>query len=334
MAGRCHSGHTAGVAHDACLAGVVDEQGERTVEVNQARAFLAVAEELHFGRAAARLNMAQPPLSRLIRQLERELDAQLFERSTRHVALTGVGQALRDPAGRLVEASETARQSVRDAVTGEIGRVRLGFAGASINNKVGELARMVRRTKPGIVVELHSSQFSHLGMQRVLDDSLDLVIGRWDYLPAEVDSVVVAMEEVMAVLPTGHPLASRQRVSMAELKDDPWIVLPGGVGAALQNRLNSLAMGAGFVPRTIQTAPDSWTQIVLVGAGMGCALSLDSVRDNVGSDGVVFLPLQEAEHPLEVRMIWRRADRAPALQAVIETVRTVFGDAGQPPGSA
>ena len=295
------------------------------MEVQQARAFLAVADELHFGRAATRLNMAQPPLSRLIRQLERELGTQLFERSTRHVALTGIGQALREPAHRLVEASEAARQSVRDAMTGETGRVRLGFAGASINRKVGELARTVRRTKPGIVVELHSSQFSHLGMQRVLDNTLDLVIGRWDYLPAEVDSAVVALEEVMAVLPAGHPLASRHSVSMAELKEDPWIVLPGGVGAALQNRLNALAMGAGFVPRAIQTAPDSWTQIVLVGAGMGCALSLDSVRDNVGSEGVVFVPVREADRPLEVRMIWRRADRGPALKAVIEAVETVFG---------
>ncbi|MGQ7787506.1 LysR family transcriptional regulator [Nesterenkonia sp. PF2B19] len=296
------------------------------MEVHQAQAFLTVAEELHFGRAASRLRMAQPPLSRLIKQLERSLGADLFERSTRHVALTAAGRALLEPARRLVEASEEAEQAVRNALTGETGRVRVGFAGASINRKVGELARQVRAARPGLMLELYSSQFSHLGLERVLDGSLDLVIGRWDFLPAEVDSAVIALEEVMVVLPAAHPLASRATVDMRDLAEEPWITLPGGVGAALQNRLNSLAMAAGFVPRVVQTAPDSWTQVVLVGAQMGCGLSLDSVRDNVSSDGVVFSSITSEDRPLEVRMIWRRADDNPALHAVIDIAQTMFPD--------
>lgn len=299
------------------------------MEVNQARAFLAVAEELHFGRAAARLKMAQPPLSRLIRQLERGIGAELFERSTRKVSLTPAGQALLEPATKLVQVSEEARRSVQNAVTGETGRVRLGFAGASINRKVGELARRVRGTRPGLMMELYSSQFSHLGLERVLDESLDLVIGRWDFLPAEIDSAVIALEEVMVALPSTHRLAGEARLSMKDLAGEAWITLPGGVGAALQNRLNSLAMSAGFVPRVIQTAPDSWTLVVLVGAEMGCALSLDSVRDNIASDGVVFVPIIEASTPLEVRMIWRRADTNPALHAVVAMAEKMFPDPHQ-----
>ncbi|GAA1175541.1 LysR substrate-binding domain-containing protein [Nesterenkonia xinjiangensis] len=296
------------------------------MEVHQARAFLTVAEELHFGRAASRLKMAQPPLSRLIKQLERSLGTELFERSTRHVALSSAGRALLEPARRLVEASEEAEQAVRNALTGETGRVRVGFAGASINRKVGELARQVRAARPGLMLELYSSQFSHLGLERVLDGSLDLVIGRWDFLPAEVDSAVIALEEVMVVLPASHPLASQSAVDMKDLSDEPWITLPGGVGAALQNRLNSLAMAAGFVPRVVQTAPDSWTQVVLVGAQMGCGISLDSVRDNVSSDGVAFSSITSEDRPLEVRMIWRHADDNPALRAVIEIAEAMFPD--------
>lgn len=294
------------------------------MDVFQARGFLAVAEELHFGRAAAKQQMAQPPLSRLIRQLERQIGAKLFDRSTRHVAITAAGKALIGPAQELVRVSEQAHQSVREALEGETGHVRLGFAGASINRKVGELTRLVRSVRPGLMVELSSSQFSHLGLERVLEGSLDLVIGRWDFLPAEIDSSVIAREQVMVVLPTNHPLTAHSAVSMAQLKNDPWIVLPGGAGSALPGRLTSLAMAAGFVPKVEQTAPDSWTQLILVGAQMGCALSLDSVRDNISVDGVVFRPLVEADSPLEVRMIWRRTDASPALRMVLQAAKEVF----------
>lgn len=297
------------------------------MEVHQARAFLAVAEELHFGRAATKLRVAQPPLSRLIKQLEKSMGAELFERSTRHVALTPAGKALIEPATRLVATSEEARQAVRHALSGETGRVRLGFAGASINHKVGELARQVKAKRPGLMLELHSSQFSHLGLERVLDDSLDLVIGRWDFIPAELNSCILAHEEVMVVLPSNHRLAQQPRVSMASLSEESWITLPGGAVSALSNRLNSLAMSAGFVPRVVQTAPDSWTLVVLVGAEIGCAVSLDSVRDNVSSDGVVFLPLAEEQRPLEVRLVWRASDQNPALRSVVQIARTMFAEA-------
>ncbi len=254
------------------------------------------------------------------------MGATLFERSTRHVALTPAGEALLETAETLVAVSENARQSVRNAMNGETGRVRLGFAGASINRQVGQIARSIRAVRPGISLELHSSQFSHLGLQRVLDESLDLVIGRWDYLPPAIESSVIAMEEPLLAVPDNHPLAGRERLSMGELAEESWITLPGGAGAALQNRLNSLAMTAGYVPRVVQTAPDSWTLVVLVGAGMGCSLTLDSVRDNIASEGVTFIPLAEGNQPMEVRMIWRATDDSPALRAVVDLAGRIFTD--------
>lgn len=294
------------------------------MEVHKAQAFLAVAEELHFGRAAKRLHMAQPPLSRLIRQLETELGATLFERSTRHVTLTPQGEALQEPARELVMLAQRMKDVVRKSQAGETGRVRLGFAGASVNQAVGELARQVRRGRPGISLELYSSQFSYLGLEKVLDDSLDLVIGRWDFLPAEITSRLVALEELLIALPENHPLADRETVDVADLAGEAWIVLPGGVGATLPNRLNTLAMNAGFVPRIVQVAPDSWTLVVLVGAGMGISLILSSVRDNVPSRGVVYRPLTQVQKPVEVRLIWRRGDASPALRSVVEISETVF----------
>ena len=303
------------------------------MEVHEAKAFLAVARELHFGRAAASLRIAQPPLSRLIKSIETSLGTALFERSTRQVALTPAGEALVEPAKALVAASEQARGAVAKSVTGETGRVRLGFAGASINRTVGALARTVRTHRPGIHLELHGSQFSHLAMQKVLDGSLDTVIGRWDFVPAELRSSVLGYEEVMAVLPADHPLAGEASVSMAQLAEESWVVLPSGPGAALQNRLTSLAMAAGYMPRIAQVAPDSWTLLVLVAAQIGCALSLDTVRDNVSSEGVVFLPLTEEQPPLEVQILWRGGDPNPARRAVVAMAQNLYGGPRRAGGS-
>lgn len=294
------------------------------MEVHQAEAFIVLAEELHFGRAAARLRMAQPPLSRLIKQLERELGSPLFERTTRSVTLTTAGEALIHPAQDLLRASANAHQVVLNAVTGETGHVDIGFAGASTQSFVGALAREVRKNHHGVNLDFHSSQFAHTGLQRVLDGSLDLAIGRWDYVPAEIDSHLLAVEEAMVVVPAGHRLANRSTVRMKELAQDPWVTLPSGLGAALQNRLNSLAMASGFTPRVVQTAPDSWTLLVLVAAGMGCALTLDSVRDNAPTEGVSFLKVQGGNTALELRLIWRKTNKNPALPRILQSAHRLY----------
>ena len=294
------------------------------MDVHHARAFLAVAEELHFGRAAARLRMAQPALSRLIKVLEKDLGAPVFERSTRHVSLTPAGAALVEVARELVAVSERARDTVRGAVTGETGVVRLGFAGASINRSVARLAREVRARCPGVRLELHSSQFSPQGLERVISGDLDLSVGRWDFLPADVRSYLVGRERLIVAMPRTHRLASASSVAMADLTEEEWITLPGGSMSALSNRLQSLARTAGFVPRVREHAPDSWTQTLLVDAGVGIALTLDSVRDNIGADGVAWLPLDPPGPPLEVRLIWREHDDNRAVERVTRIAAALF----------
>ena len=296
------------------------------MDVHHAEAFLAVAKELHFGRASTNLRMAQPALSRLVKQLEHMVGAQLFERSTRHVSLTPAGQALLEPATELVGISRRAQQVVRSAVTGETGEVRIGFAGASTNTTVGALARELRKVHPGLRQQFHSSQFSHVGLERILDKTLDLAIGRWDFIPPEVDSYVMAIEQVLIALPVSHPLSGRSALRMSDLAQEQWITLPGGFSAALQNRLNTLSMAAGFAPRVTQVAPDTLTQLVLVSTEMGCALTVDSVRANITIPGVVYVPLKDANVELEARLIWRREDTNAALKNVIKLAKEVFPD--------
>ena len=130
------------------------------MELQQVRAFLAVAEELHFGRAAERLGIAQPPLSRAIRQFEQELGADLFHRTTRHVSLAPAGEALLGPARELLEAAETAQRSVTMASAGDVGRVRLGLGTLSSHRVASRLVAESHRRKPGITVELEIGRAS------------------------------------------------------------------------------------------------------------------------------------------------------------------------------
>jgi len=292
------------------------------MDVRNAQAFIAVAEELHFGRAASRLHIAQPPLSRLIRQLESDLGVALFERNTRKVELTRQGEALLDPARELVMLSQRMREIVRQADLGEAGRVNLGFGEAAANPIVGELARQVRHEYPGISLDLVNSQFWHVGLEKLLDGRLDLLIGRWDQLPAEVDSFVITSEEELICLPDNHPLAVASAVSPSQLANEPWVVLQGG-NSHLPNRINQLARAGGFVPRVVQMAPDSSTLMLLVGAGIGISMSMASIRDNLPTRGVVFKPIAPVNEPIRGRMIWRREDENSALHRVIEIARNL-----------
>ncbi|MCQ9353291.1 LysR substrate-binding domain-containing protein [Corynebacterium sp. 153RC1] len=298
------------------------------LEVEQARAFLVLSEELHFGRAADRLNIAQPPLSRIIKQLERQLKVQLFERSTRHVELTAAGKALVEPARKLVEVSDAAVRTVRDAATGNLGTVKLGFAGASVHQSVGQLAREVQSKHPGIDLELYSSQLSPLGLQKVQKGEIDAVIGRWDFLPAEISSMTISREELVLAVPLHHPLAraGATKVKMNQLAEENWIVLPGGSTSALLNRFNLLARRGGFIPKVRTTSPDSWTLLVLVGAGMGVAMTLDSVRRNVQEKNVHYLEIDDPERFLDLQLIWHSENTNPALGKLVSTVEALHAE--------
>lgn len=295
------------------------------MDVADAEAFLILAEELHFGRAARRLQMGQPPLSRQIQRLERSLGTKLFKRTSRQVELTVAGQTLIEPARDLIAASERAVESVKSTITGQIGTVTLGFAGASSNSEVATLARQLAFKSPRLRFEVHSSQFADDSLKKVLDKSLDFAIGLWEFLPSELDSLHLGDDDVLIAVHKSHPLAKHEHVKMSQLAHDPWINLPGGYNSALQNRFRNLSLNAGFVPRRNQTVPDSWTVMLLVGVGMGTSLTLSSVASAVPAEDVKFLKIDDSSNtPLPLRLVWRRDSLNPVLQTVIDTAEDLF----------
>lgn len=295
------------------------------MEVSQLRAFLAVAEELHFGRAAERLHIAQPPLSRTIKQLESELGTRLLDRSTRSVRLTSSGQALLAPAAEVLEALRRAEEAVRSAENGEVGLVRIAFAGVSTHQLVARLARLVRSNRPGIQLELSSQNFAQPAMKKLVQGETDIALGRWDVIPSVVSSRVVMKDSLVVALPDTHPLAGARRLSIARLAGDGFISLRPDEGAVLPDRLRRLAHANGFVADVVQVAPDTQTALALVSAEVGCHLTLASVARNATDPHVVFVPLEDSTADVDLRAAWRRDDTSPALKAVLDEVISLDG---------
>ncbi|TQC47966.1 LysR family transcriptional regulator [Rhodococcus sp. WS4] len=287
------------------------------MEISQITAFLAVAEELHFGRAAQRLHSAQPPLSRTIRQLEKQLGATLFERTTRNVRLTPAGEALLGPAREILDACRLAEIAVAAAGRGQVGRVRIGFAGVSSHLLIGRWAKLVRHTNPGIEFVLDSSAFASEALNKLLDGTLDIGLVRWIFTPPGIASRVILNEDFMVALPADHPLAGRDDVRIEELANEPWVTLPADPGSALRDSLQRAAHDAGFTPRIVQSAPDSMALMALVSAEVGCALTVSSVAENVNNPDVVFLPLAGGPSTLQLRIAWRADDDSAALREVL-----------------
>ncbi len=273
------------------------------------------------------LDIAQPVLSRRIQELEKYLETPLFFRTTRSVSLTAAGFAFVDPAREVLDAVDRAVHLARKAGSGEIGRVSIAFAGASTHVLVGRLSQYVHDELPGITLQLTSAQFAQPALDRVVKREIDIAFGRWEHLPAGVNVRTIAVEDLVVAVPAAHPLAQQKSISITQLRDEPMVALPREFGSVLTKRLRRLASEAGFVPLVIQEAPDSWTLISLVAAGIGCTLTLSTVGENFTPAGVRFLPLREDTTPIYLRMAWLADSTNPALESVLRIADQVLPSA-------
>ncbi|MBB1035603.1 LysR family transcriptional regulator [Dietzia sp. CQ4] len=300
------------------------------MDIAQVRAFLAVAEDLHFRRAAERLHMSQPPLTRTIQALEKELGTTLFDRSTRAVELTPSGAALIGPAREVLEAVWRAEEAARSAARGDIGRVRLAFAGVSSYELVAELARRVRSERPGIELELASQTYAQPALRLLMSGDVDLALGRWDVIPDDLGSRVVESDELVWALPATHQSAEGAELTAAELADLRLISLPEHQGSILVDRVRLLAQGARVVPDFAQVAPDTQTALALVSAEVGAHLTLQSVARRVTDPHIRYLPPPENEvrvlPDVHLRAAWRGRDANPAVETVLDLLFELSGE--------
>jgi DNA-binding transcriptional LysR family regulator len=295
------------------------------VDLRRLRYFIAVAEEGHITRAAERLDMQQPPLSRQIALMERELKVQLFRRLSRGVELTSAGQALFREAKAILAHVDRALETTRRAARGEQGSLCVGIAPtAPFNPLVPEAIRSFREAFPLVSLVLEEG-LSNEVVARFNNDQMDVAFVRARQIPAEGVVVTLLQEEPMvAALPSHHPMARTGRskaVSLKSLANDPFILI-GPPGTGLHDETVAACRAAGFVVRVGQSAPRITSTLGLVAAGVGIAL-VPSTMQSAHMAGVAYRRLQGAAPKAFLGLAWRRGDPSPVLRQFLNLVRTI-----------
>lgn len=285
----------------------------------QLHAFVVLAEELHFGRAAARLGIAQPPLSQQIRRLEEKVGHALFSREPGRVALTPAGRHLLPAALRALTGLADGLAAARAVGSGRTGRLRIGFAASLALTVLPDLLRTYRERFPGVDLDIREMTTTPQ-LAALRDRSIDIGLLREPPADdAELGFTTVLTEPLVAVLPAGHPLAARRTVAVGRLADAPFVLLPRAVGPGLYDRITGVCAAAGFTPRVVQQAVEWQTVCALVETGLGVSLAPASIR-RIRLRGVAFRRIDPGTARTRVAVAWRRNDHDPLVANLLAAV--------------
>jgi DNA-binding transcriptional LysR family regulator len=293
------------------------------MELRHLRYFVAVSDALHFGRAAARLQIAQPSLSHQIRQLETELQATLLQRTRRHVALTDAGRLFLQEARDILGRADRAAMSARRAGAGGGSRLRVGIGFCMDQSAVIKAVSRFSARHRDVQVELTTlsvpSQASALRDRR-----LDVGFLRPPVADPALASEVLVREPLVAALPRNHRFASRQRVALSALVHEPFVLVPRETIPVLHDAMLTACRVAGFVPRVSHEADQLQMLLGIVATENAVALVPAAAR-KVRQRGIVLRSLRTPSPPLETVVAWRRDDPSPLVVAFLDAARRVSG---------
>jgi DNA-binding transcriptional LysR family regulator len=289
------------------------------VELRHLRYFVAVAEELHFGRAALRLHLAQPPLSQQIRKLEEILGHALFARTSRAVRLTAAGQVFLDRARRILRTVHEDVEEARSVGRGEIGSLRVGFIGSGMLTALPSMLGRYRQKHPKADLQLQEANSAQI-VQSLLDGNVDIGFLRdaGSFPGLEVETLF--SEPFVAVLPTNHPLAHRTSISAATLREEPFVLFPQAAGPVAYHKTLSLCEAHGFCPRIVQEAPQWLTVMRLVGAGLGVSIAPACV-EKIAAPDTRCVRLRGAAGQSNIELAWRSGEDRAIVSAFREVAR-------------
>lgn len=290
-------------------------------ELSQLRCFVAVAEELHFGRAAQRLNMTQPPLSRQVQLLERILGVVLLDRTSRSVRLTPAGRSFLIEARRILRLAETASLTTRRIASGEEGRVAIGFTAASGYSFLPRLVELSRTRLPGVDLALREMVTGEQ-IEALLTGRIDLGLIRPPLNRPEFDKIRVMNESLVAALPSGDPRLDKPVLSLGDFDGRPMIMYaPEGAGY-FHSMLAGLFDKAGVSPHQVQHMSQIHSILALVHARIGAAIVPEAAM-RLHFEGVEFRPLDiDPARPVELYVAWRRDNDNPSLKPLLDLFET------------
>ncbi|MFN6513197.1 MAG: LysR family transcriptional regulator [Nostoc sp. CreGUA01] len=290
------------------------------MELRHLRYFIAVAEELHFSRAAERLHIAQPPLSQQIQQLEAQLGVELFHRKTkRQVQLTEAGQVFLQEAYQLLAQLQKAIEVTQKIGKGEKGQLRIGFTSLVTYNLLPVILRQFREQFPE--VELILQELTTTEQERSLRENR-IHVG-FAHPPLEDNTLnqkCIQQETLIVALAETYFLAEQDKISVRSLINENFIMFPRHLGAGLYDQIVSLCQQGNFSPKVTQEAIQMQTIIGLVSAGMGIAIVPSSLQ-NLQRTGVVYRSFEEKTPLVETAIVWREEDMAPVLQKFLQMVQ-------------
>ncbi|MDZ7870932.1 MAG: LysR substrate-binding domain-containing protein [Rheinheimera sp.] len=296
------------------------------IELRQLRYFIAVAEELHFTRAAQRLCIGQPPLSYAIAQLEAEVGALLFARTKRSVQLTEAGKLLLADARKILALTGAAALSVKAAASGHAGELRIGFTSSTpLTPLFSALINIYRRQFPAVTLTLLEMSTQHQ-LAALQQQTLDLAFvrpqfgaeqGAVEHAAADaLQYLTLRTDPLVVVLPEQHPLATKPQLCVADLATQGFIMYPPQAGTSIYRQLHALCLQAGFTPETVQQAAEASTIIGLVAAGVGISV-LPACFDRIQLAGVCYRQLADEMAVTRLLLAYQASEREPQKQLLI-----------------
>lgn len=279
------------------------------------RYFAVLAEELHFGRAAQRLAITQPPLSSGIKALEDELGVRLFERNSKHVALTPAGSAYLAEVWRILDRVAQAGETARAVACGQRGRLDVGFTGSMVYRDMPRIVQAFLGQAPGMEVNLREMSSSEQ-IEALLHNQIHVGFINVSAVPAQLCSVPLAEDHFMCCLPQDHPQAQATRIDLRTLAGENFVMFSREVAPANHDNVIALLHRAGIHPQTRHAARQWMTVVALVASGMGVALVPASMA-RAGITGARFVPLKGLTHPTVGVLAWHSEQVSPALQAFV-----------------
>lgn len=287
------------------------------MEIRHLQHFVAVAEECHFGRAAIRVNLAQPALSQSVRQLEAELGVTLLTRTTRTVKMTPAGEFFYRECVRNLENLDRSARGVRRIADGRMGLVRIGFTGTASFDRLPLIARTVKQQLPGVVLEVHGDLLTPALTEGLRSAHLDIAVLR---PPVAGDDLVVrtiAVESLVLALPIDHRFAGEPALEVADLAYEDFVMY-ADPNSAVNEAVVRCCRTAGFTPRREHEAPGTSVLLALVAAGLGVAVVPESVRA-LPLDGVVFRDVAYAG-TVDLALAWRREQPSPLVENLVRAL--------------